>query len=719
MKNQEKIQSGKGNSLYHRILRGLLLAAALLPVALSVAAQQIPVVTARFSNPQYDCYTQTYSVDVDFQSDVPNKRIFGVNLRYAYDSQVLQFIEAKNFASGYGLASTPAVTTGNAHSGAAFFGFSGPLTYWNGNLQLLNPYATPTPISPGAWTRILSLSFQVVDAGALLENTLSPCLVWEKKQNPEEGGFFGGSEGLVVTLLESLVPLKTSPTTEHVVQFNWSYTEEQESYFGYPAVTNALFFTPALCEGLDQNVNIAAAPVLLESALPSGGTYSGAGVSGSFFYPANAGMGQHRIYYTVPGDDGCPMHCSFVINVFGGTRLSGQVTYLNDLNTPLNDVTMQLRDNFNQVVATTSTNGITINSGNNTTTLEGYYAFENIPQGEYTLSASTSLPWYGANATDALALQLKIVGALPPGFIWDPSLSDKIADVNNSSSLTSLDALLIARRAIGLISSFTIGDWAFHNPTFTVAGETVVNIAGLNTGDVNRSNIPYQAKSSGGYQIVSNYEMPVNKEEIVVIPITLLDNATLGALTLALRYDNTLIEVLDVDFEVKNINHQRGQISFAWFDTEPRKINAGDIIALLKVKILKEIGSENQLFTIEPITEFANEKAIVLNNITLGMPKPITESAGMAAMKLSFHPNPFTDFTKITYTLPVSGDVTLKIFDQKGVAVSTLSMGYQMTGEYSFEFTYPGLKPGMYVCRLTLNDNTAVHTRSGSLIYIP
>ena len=34
-----------------------------------------PVVTARFANPVYDCTTQTYCVDVEFQSDTPGQHI--------------------------------------------------------------------------------------------------------------------------------------------------------------------------------------------------------------------------------------------------------------------------------------------------------------------------------------------------------------------------------------------------------------------------------------------------------------------------------------------------------------------------------------------------------------------------------------------------------------------------------------------------------------------
>jgi len=48
-----------------------------------------------------------------------------------------------------------------------------------------------------------------------------------------------------------------------------------------------------------------AQPILLKGAIPTGGTFSGTGVAGSFFYPGVAGPGRHRIKYTYTNDFGC------------------------------------------------------------------------------------------------------------------------------------------------------------------------------------------------------------------------------------------------------------------------------------------------------------------------------------------------------------------------------------------------------------------------------
>ncbi len=58
------------------------------------------------------------------------------------------------------------------------------------------------------------------------------------------------------------------------------------------------------------------APFALSEGLPTGGTYSGAGVSGGMFYPATAGVGTHLISYTyIDPQTLCEDFCTFKITV--------------------------------------------------------------------------------------------------------------------------------------------------------------------------------------------------------------------------------------------------------------------------------------------------------------------------------------------------------------------------------------------------------------------
>ena len=68
------------------------------------------------------------------------------------------------------------------------------------------------------------------------------------------------------------------------------------------------------------------------------------------------------------------------------------------------------------------------------------------------------------------------------------------------------------------------------------------------------------------------------------------------------------------------------------------------------------------------------------------------------------YPNPFNPATTITYQLPKSGSVTLKIYDMLGKEVMTLVNEQKEMGRYTVQFDASSLASGMYVYQLRAND---------------
>lgn len=64
------------------------------------------------------------------------------------------------------------------------------------------------------------------------------------------------------------------------------------------------------------------------------------------------------------------------------------------------------------------------------------------------------------------------------------------------------------------------------------------------------------------------------------------------------------------------------------------------------------------------------------------------------------YPNPFNPTTTIDYQVPVSGLVTLKVFDLLGKEVAQLMNVEQQTGRYSVQFDAKNLSGGLYFYRL-------------------
>ena len=71
------------------------------------------------------------------------------------------------------------------------------------------------------------------------------------------------------------------------------------------------------------------------------------------------------------------------------------------------------------------------------------------------------------------------------------------------------------------------------------------------------------------------------------------------------------------------------------------------------------------------------------------------------------YPNPFNPATTITYQLPKSGSVTLKIYDMLGKEVMTLVNEQKEMGRYTVQFDASSLASGMYVYQLRANDYTS------------
>ena len=64
------------------------------------------------------------------------------------------------------------------------------------------------------------------------------------------------------------------------------------------------------------------------------------------------------------------------------------------------------------------------------------------------------------------------------------------------------------------------------------------------------------------------------------------------------------------------------------------------------------------------------------------------------------YPNPFNPTTMIAYTLPKSGQVTLRVYDILGRLIATLVDGEQAPGEHVARFNGAGLASGVYFYRL-------------------
>lgn len=193
-------------------------------ISLSSAQSGLPVVTLRFENPVFDAVAKEYCLDIEFQSSKENIRLYGLNVRCFYEKDVIDFVTFTDFAPGYqSINPDPPLKRSLVQGSGSLFGFKNDAVYINGAVQLTNPNATPVFITPGQWTKIFSMCFHVSDPKYIPRSEFKPQIVWDLEENPVNGGFIPGSEGVVITVLRGDSNMTATPVLEKAIHLNWEY----------------------------------------------------------------------------------------------------------------------------------------------------------------------------------------------------------------------------------------------------------------------------------------------------------------------------------------------------------------------------------------------------------------------------------------------------------------------------------------------------------------
>ncbi len=420
-------------------------------------------------------------------------------------------------------------------------------------------------------------------------------------------------------------------------------------------------------------------------------------------YNENGGIGQIEVTVL----DTCTGCCSdgmLYVEVLpqgslGDGTLDGHVYYDNTNMTPLNGVNLMLYNEGVMIAETMTFNDIEGGNG------PGYYMFEGINETtEFDVMVEYGAPWYGANATDALAIMQHFNGIM--NITWD-ALNLEAGDVNASGgAINGTDALWVMQRGVGLTNMFPAGDWAFGTSTMVdlTATAGTLDIYALNYGDVNRSNNPSGMLNTSEITLVKDGTINVVEGEEFSLPIRVAEAVELGAMSLDITFDSELIEVKEVaSFEGMISNVEDNRIRIAWSSLNAMNLVDDDAVITVTAVAQDEISTEDALFNIELGTEFADARADVIEDMKLKTFGVTTEVAP-AEYALGYNrPNPFNNITEITYTLPENGKVRLSVMNVYGSELEVLSQGTLTAGTYTVQFSADGLRAGVYLYRLVVD----------------
>lgn len=395
----------------------------------------------------------------------------------------------------------------------------------------------------------------------------------------------------------------------------------------------------------------------------------------------------------VTDSKGCMAGDNVTITVYENT-VHGYVRYQNSASTPLGGVTLTLTDDSKAPVATAVTNAA------------GYYAFAPVPNGTYTLEASSTSPWGGVNSTDALIIMQHFIQ-----LIQLTGLPLEVADVDASGFVNTSDAFNAARRFAVVINSFPAGDWAFESATVTLNQNNfvAVDLDGLCYGDVNGSYQP-TSKATTSLRLENNDVLYTEGGKDFMVPVKVDRSLEVGAISLVMQVpagilvtDVTTTHTSDIIFQ------QDGQeLRISWYNNKPMYLNQGDALIYLRLRAESNFRGDAS-FGLGQESELADGFAQVQENVSLEMPK-LSANKPAQQLNASNFPNPFSRTTTITYTLPTSGKVNVKVFNMLGEEVAVLINGAQDAGTHQVEFNVGNLVPGIY--QYTVETSSDKVTRS-------
>lgn len=416
--------------------------------------------------------------------------------------------------------------------------------------------------------------------------------------------------------------------------------------------------------------------------------------------PARPVVPTGNLINTIPRDyDGNTRSTAIVAGAYCGNNttsfsISGQISYFNSSGHILDGLKIYLKNNSNTIIDSSITDA------------GGNYIFTNKSAGIYLVSPYCTRLWGGANATDALFILRYTVGL--SAFT---SIQQKAADVNGDGRINSTDALIVARRSIGQISSFSVGDWVFDNTNITISeSNTVQNIYALCTGDVNGS---YSFTTQKANNFIEPF-LSINKiaefNKYFEYPIKLTGIDELSAVTLAINYPENSIDISAIKCPLPGVitNIKNCKIYLSWYSLTPYKLNSEEAFITIIYRYINKPSVTPLYFAVYTESEFVNSAGRPVNEILLSS-YAVNNTVPKEFSLSNAYPNPFNPSTEFSYYLPAQSRISILIYNSLGKLVKELYNGTKEAGEYKIKFEAADLSSGIYYLSFNGVENSGTN----------
>lgn len=197
--------------------------------------------------------------------------------------------------------------------------------------------------------------------------------------------------------------------------------------------------------------------------------------------------------------------------------------------------------------------------------------------------------------------------------------------------------------------------------------------------------------------------------------ITSIDYVDIGRHRFAGQNGGFFYGLID-EFRAWNLPRTQVQIQSTMNDTlgaEYYSTSDSGLVAYLRFDELEDLGingdgpDDVRDFSVNGIHgDLVGGATLDTSGALVGIEEEVTQIPTKFLLSQNY-PNPFNPSTKISYSLPKTGFVRLKIYDMLGREVQTLVNEFQSIGYYTTDFDADKLSSGIYLYRLQMGNFTA------------
>ncbi|MBP7184068.1 MAG: T9SS type A sorting domain-containing protein [Saprospiraceae bacterium] len=347
-----------------------------------------------------------------------------------------------------------------------------------------------------------------------------------------------------------------------------------------------------------------------------------------------------------------------------------------------------------------------------TTNATGNYNDVSVPGGANVVVAPyNNSNWTnGVSTLDLILIQQHILGTT----LLSSPYKVIAADANLSNSVTTADLVALQQLILGNTSSVaamgggTNTSWRFVPQSYTFATPLApwgypqtlsysnlsanignANFYAIKVGDVNENASPSSLTSisnnrSNDKLLLNINDVKVEKGSIVEIPVTASNFNDVMGYQFTMEFNPNKLNFVDIKsgaLEMNNANlgtlHSgEGLVAMNWYNNESQTIKENEVLFTLVFNVLESSKLSESLNTSSRLTTAESYlKNGVTNGVSFGF---TTEKSLVNGLILNQNiPNPFSDFTVISFQLPYSSEGQLRIMDANGRTVKTVSGTFQ------------------------------------------